>query len=383
MFVGIRDVFYARGRFALIGSVVGLITLLLVMLTGLTGGLASQNTSALTSINPDRFAFGAPAAGDSGNSGSSGDAGKDAKVDFSASQITESQADRWKHTDGVDSAVPVGFTQTQLSADSTAGVAVVGVPDESGLVGHAAGKAIDGSADPGQGDVVVSQSIADDQGAGVGDEVSISGQKFTVSGVVPDEYYSHSPVAWVDTAAWQSIAHVPSTGDDAVVGTAMALNGDLDKNAWNDAAQTSGTVVSKVKDSFSGLPAYSSEHSSLLTMQAFLYGISALVTVSFLTVWTIQRTRDIAILRALGAGGRYLIKDAVGQAGIVLAVGAALGLGLGAGLGWLAQNGVPFQLSAGTTLLPAAGIWVLGMLGSLVAVRKVAKIDPLIALGGN
>ena len=44
MFVGIRDVFYARGRFALIGSVVGLITLLLVMLTGLTGGLASQNT---------------------------------------------------------------------------------------------------------------------------------------------------------------------------------------------------------------------------------------------------------------------------------------------------------------------------------------------------
>ena len=119
MFVGIRDVFYARGRFALIGSVVGLITLLLVMLTGLTGGLASQNTSALTSINPDRFAFGAPAAGGSGNSGSSGDAGKDAKVDFSASQITESQADRWKHTDGVDSAVPVGFTQTQLSADST------------------------------------------------------------------------------------------------------------------------------------------------------------------------------------------------------------------------------------------------------------------------
>ena len=67
----------------------------------------------------------------------------------------------------------------------------------------------------------------------------------------------------------------------------------------------------------------------------------------------------------------------------MLAVGAALGLGLGAGLGWLAQNGVPFQLSAGTTLLPAAGIWVLGMLGSLVAVRKVAKIDPLIALGGN
>ncbi|WP_129358832.1 MULTISPECIES: ABC transporter permease [Micrococcaceae] len=378
MFVGIRDVFYAKGRFALIGSVVGLITLLLVMLTGLTGGLASQNTSGLTAINPDRFAFGAPATSVSGS-----DSEHEAKVDYSASQITQSQAQKWEETDDVDSAVPVGFAQTQLAAEGSAGVAVVGVPDDSNTVGDAVGKAIDGSTEPGSGGVVVSQSIADDQGASVGREVNISGQKFKVSGVVPDEYYSHSPIAWVDTAGWQSVAHVPSEGEDAVVGTAVALKGDLSKDAWNDAADKTGTVVSKVKDSFSGLPAYSSEHSSLLTMQAFLYGISALVTVSFLTVWTIQRTRDIAILRALGAGGRYLIKDAVGQAGIVLAVGAVLGLGLGAGLGWLAQNGVPFQLSAGTTLLPAAGIWVLGMLGSLVAVRKVAKIDPLIALGGN
>lgn len=378
MFVGIRDVFYAKGRFALIGSVVGLITLLLVMLTGLTGGLASQNTSGLTALNPDRFAFGASA-----NSVSGPESKQEAKVDYSASQITESQVQDWKGVDGVSSAVPVGFAQTQLAADGSAGVAVVGVPDGSNAIDEAVGKAVDGSNEPGRGGVVVSQSVADDQGASVGRDVSISGQKFKVSGVVPDEYYSHSPIVWMDTSGWQSVAHVPSEGDDAVIGTALALNGDLDKDQWNDGADRTDTVVAKVKDSFSGLPAYSSEHSSLLTMQAFLYGISALVTVSFLTVWTIQRTRDIAILRALGAGGRYLIKDAVGQAGIVLAVGALLGLGLGAGLGWLAQNGVPFELSVTTTVLPAAGIWVLGMLGSLVAVRKVAKIDPLIALGGN
>ncbi|MCT1368283.1 ABC transporter permease [Kocuria sp. HSID16901] len=376
MFVGIRDVFYAKGRFALIGSVVGLITLLLVMLTGLTGGLASQNTSALTALGPDRFAFGAPVAGNSSG------AAEDPKVDYSASQITEKQVHDWSSTDGVSQATPVGFTQTQLAADGSAGAAVLGVPNGD-IVKNAVGAAVDGTTDVGDHDVVVSQSIADDQGASVGKKVSISGQDFTVSGVVPDEYYSHSPVAWMNTAGWQQVAHVQSSGDDAVVGTALAVNGNLDQDGWKNAADESKTVVSKVKDSFSGLPAYSSEHSSLLTMQAFLYGISALVTVSFLTVWTIQRTRDIAILRALGAGGKYLIRDAVGQAAIVLAVGALVGLGLGAGLGWLAQNGVPFQLNAANTLLPAAGIWVLGMLGSLLAVRKVAKIDPLIALGGN
>lgn len=377
MFVGIRDVFYAKGRFALIGSVVGLITLLLVMLTGLTGGLASQNTSALTALGPDRFAFGAPS-----SSVETGGSSKDPKVDYSASQVTEKQADEWASTGGVDKASPIGFSQTQLAADGSAGVAVLGVPDAD-IVKDAVGSAIDGSVNLKDDGVVVSQSVADEQGASVGKEVSISGQKFTVNGVVPDEYYSHSPVVWMDTAGWQQVAHVASTGDQAVVGTALAVTGNLDKDAWNQAADKTGTAVSKVKDSFSGLPAYSSEHSSLLTMQAFLYGISALVTVSFLTVWTIQRTRDIAILRALGAGGKYLIKDAVGQAAIVLAAGTVIGLGLGAGFGWLAQNGVPFQLNAANTLLPAAGIWVLGMLGSLLAVRKVASIDPLIALGGN
>lgn len=42
MFLGIRDITHAWGRFTLIGTVVGLITLLLVMLTGLTGGLGAQ-----------------------------------------------------------------------------------------------------------------------------------------------------------------------------------------------------------------------------------------------------------------------------------------------------------------------------------------------------
>lgn len=42
MFLGIRDIRAAAGRFALIASVVGLITLLIVMLTGLTQGLGKK-----------------------------------------------------------------------------------------------------------------------------------------------------------------------------------------------------------------------------------------------------------------------------------------------------------------------------------------------------
>ena len=49
----------------------------------------------------------------------------------------------------------------------------------------------------------------------------------------------------------------------------------------------------------------------------------------------------------------------------------------------LAAGAVPFQLSALTIAGPAVGIWALGMGGALIALRRVATVDPMIALGGN
>lgn len=118
-------------------------------------------------------------------------------------------------------------------------------------------------------------------------------------------------------------------------------------------------------------------------MQGFLYAISALVIVSFVTVWTIQRTRDLAVLRALGASSGYLMRDSLGQAAVILGVGVIVGAGIGTGLGSLAAVAVPVSLSALIIIGPAAGIWILGVLGSALAVRRAARVDPLLALGGN
>ena len=118
-------------------------------------------------------------------------------------------------------------------------------------------------------------------------------------------------------------------------------------------------------------------------MQGFLYGISALVTLSFLTVWTIQRTRDLAVLRALGASTGYLLRDAMIQAAIILFGGAAPGALLGWVLGALAQNALPFQLDPLTVLGPTVGIWAIGLAGSFIATARITKIDPMIALRGN
>jgi putative ABC transport system permease protein len=144
-----------------------------------------------------------------------------------------------------------------------------------------------------------------------------------------------------------------------------------------------GTVTASRTGSFQALGSFKSENGSLMLMQAFLYGISALVIVAFLTVWTVQRTRDIAVLKAMGASGGYVLRDAITQAAIVLLAGAGLGGAVGILGGFAAAQAAPFLVTPATTLLPVLGIVVLGLAGAALAVRRVTTVDPLIALGGN
>lgn len=362
MYLALRDLRFAKGRFALMGSVVALISLLLVLLSGLTAGLGNQNTAAVAGLADDgvtTVAFGSPGNGE-------------AKASYTESVVTDQQLQDWRNTEGVDSAQPLGITQTRAVAGSTANVAVFGVEPGSSL----APDTVDG------GGVILGASTAKDLGVDVGGSVTLGGMDLTVSAVSEDSWYSHTAVAWTSLADWQQIAHTNDAGlAEAPVATVIVA--DAAGDAADTADSAAGTVSTDVKGSYSALGSYRSENGSLLMMQGFLYGISALVIVAFLTVWTVQRTRDIAVLKALGGSSSYLLRDALAQAAFVLTGGAVLGGLAGLGLGAVAAQAAPFLLSFSTTGLPVIGIVLLGLAGAALAVRGVTRVDPLTALGGN
>lgn len=397
MFLALRDIVSARGRFSLISFVVGLITVLLVMLTGLTGGLAKHNTSALEALAPERYVF------------------TSEEPSFQESQVTTSDVQEWQElVDDGSQVIPLGTAQTRLEAGSAMGVAVLGLPAGTkvpapvvsgvGAAGTeiagatAAGMAAETETEAdsvasqeaqeavvGEDGIVLSHEIVAEAGVQPGETVEIGGVEQPVRAVVEDKHYSHQPVVWASTQVWQQIARA----HDDVVGTVLAVD-TRDRQAdalsdaeWSDAENQTGDSVATVEDSFDGLAAYQSEQASLQLIQVLLYAISALVTVAFLSVWTIQRSRDLSVLRALGASPGYVWKDALGQAAVVVGIGVVLGAGVGWAAGVWAGGSVPFDLQWTTIVVPAAGIWVLGMCGALVATRRVKKIDPASALEGK
>lgn len=377
MYLSFRDITFAKGRFALIGGVVGLITMLLVLLTGLTNGLSQQNTSALERLDASQIVFSAPAETEGDPS-------------FAESGITAAELDLWEDALGVDAVERLGVTQTRAEtigheAEESSGraatsVAVFSVEEDTALASGL--EVIEGQAHPGAGEVILSSVIAEDLDLAPGDTLRLSSSELTVAGVVEDEFYSHVPVVWTSIEDFAGIAHL---GEDNVA-SALAVPasvGGLSTEVLSTVNDQAGTVSTDTRGAFNALPAYQSERGSLLTMQGFLYGISALVVVSFLTVWTIQRTRDLAVLRALGSSRSYLVRDALTQASVVVLLGALTG-GVAAWAGGLViGNAVPFLLTPWTVAAPVCGVFALGVAGATLTTRRVARVDPLLALGGN
>lgn len=387
MYLSLRDISFAKGRFGLIGGVVALITMLLVLLTGLTNGLSQQNTSALERLDASQIIFSAPSEADDDPS-------------FTESGITAAELDIWQEALDGGAVERLGVTQTRAETgagdapESTgrtaASVAVFSVEENTALAPRLG--AIEGQSHPGAGEVILSSVIAEDLSMAPGDTLRLSSSELTVAGVVEDEFYSHVPVVWTSIEDFAVIAHL---GEDTVA-TALAVPpaaaaqaaerpaaGDLTTETLSTVNDQAGTVSTDTRGAFNALPAYQSERGSLLMMQGFLYGISALVVVSFLTVWTIQRTRDLAVLRALGASRGYLVRDALTQAAIVVSLGALTGGVAAWAGGLLIGNAVPFVLTSATVAVPVLGVLALGVAGATLTTRRVSRADPLLALGGN
>jgi putative ABC transport system permease protein len=368
MFLALRDLRLARGRFLLMGAVVALISVLAVVLTGLTSGLAADNVSGLRDLPVTHFAF---------QRGVEGDL-------YSRSTVPSDAVQQWIRTPGVRRAAAYGNQLAHAKSEQTGkdlDVALFGMEPGSFIApGPASGRPLGVVPDG----VLVSRKIAD-AGVRIGDTLVVerSGVRLPVIGTVGDEAYSHIAVVYAPLRTWQRI-HYGLPGAPPAPAYAQATAIALD--ASGTPGRGLGFHVLTKSAAYGASPGYTAETGTMRLIQGFLYVISIFVVGAFFVVWTVQRKQEIALVRAIGGSAGYLLRDALSQGGVVLVaatvVGSAAGVALCAAIRSAASN-APITLDTGPLLTAGLLMIVLGLLGTFFAVRRITSVDPLLVLGAN
>lgn len=238
-----------------------------------------------------------------------------------------------------------------------------------------------------QGSAVVDSKL-EESGVTIGSTISdqATGMSWTVSGFVKDSSYSHTPVVYINQLDWQAMKQgavqsgsSSSNSSDAPYNV-IALKVSS-AQASEIAGQQQAVEVITQKQAISSVPGYAAEQNSLLMMIAFLFIIAAVVLAVFFYVITIQKTSQFGILKAMGTKMSYLAWSVVGQVLILSVASLALSLLLTFGMNMGLPDAMPFQLDGQTMILTSLLFIGMSLLGSLISVARVAKVDALEAIG--
>ena len=356
MFLALRELVIGRARFGLVAAVVGLIALMATLLSGLAVGLVDDGISGVRRLPLTDLAF---------------QDGADAV--FSRSTLDNDNITPWTESGIEVSPLGVTFLNARTETSGTIDIALFGVPADSFLApDEQAREALAGP--PG---IVLSDSFEAD-GIKVGDELTIVGvdEVLPVLGFTYTGSYGHVDIAFSSLDTWQQLHY----GDNAKGRfSAIAINTD-DTSSFAAIDPAAGTNTMSKEASYAGSPGYSGETQTMTLIRVFLLAISSLVVGAFFVIWTVQRTQQIGLLKSIGASNLYVIRDAVGQLAIILVIATAIGALTGIGIGQLVGDTIPFRLEAPSVLTTAAGLIGLGLLGSVVALRRIVNVEPIIAL---
>ena len=130
----------------------------------------------------------------------------------------------------------------------------------------------------------------------------------------------------------------------------------------------------------------SKTRSTLLWSAVFIICTAALCVLATLTGWLVDRRRDFAIMKAVGASDLMIALFISGEAAILACIGALLGFSAGAGIAaWIGRANFHASISPRFDVLPPVliGCLVVTLLATLLPLRLLRQIQPAMILRGE
>ncbi|NLZ33777.1 MAG: ABC transporter permease, partial [Clostridiales bacterium] len=131
------------------------------------------------------------------------------------------------------------------------------------------------------------------------------------------------------------------------------------------------------------LPGYSAEQLTIKMILWVLVAISAAILGVFFYVITIQKQKQFGVLKAIGMKMSELAAYIIHQVLILSMIGVLIGNGLAIGMASMLPSSMPFNLEISSVIIISIVFMVICLLTSLVSIKRVAKVDPIVIIGGN
>ena len=252
-------------------------------------------------------------------------------------------------------------------------------------------------------DVVIDQKFSEDEGFAVGDTLRIplaqGSVPFTVVGVARfntnPNYSGSTAVLFSSTAAQQYLASPGQYDRISIVADEGVSQDQVAANVFDAVSGTPGIQVLTGQAFTKESQDLFQKALDLLNQVLVVFGLVALFVSTFIIYNTFslivaQRTRELALLRAVGASRRQIIRSVVSEAFLIGVVAATLGVGVGIVIGWAISAflaGLGFvPTNASLTIRPLAllpgllvGV-VVTVVSGLVPAWRASRIPPVAAI---
>ncbi|OIN66832.1 hypothetical protein BLD48_08945 [Exiguobacterium sp. KRL4] len=340
MKMGWRELIRMKQRFTLMAIVTTLIVLLILMISGLADGLAYDNGAVVRNLPVEQMALSQDAEG----------------------QLTRSFLDQADQPSGTEA---LGVQSMVLEKKN-------GTKDDVTVFASPA----DTTYGPSQlselktGQVLVDTEYAKQSGTKVGDTITDFRTKttFEIVGTVSDGRYSHAPVLWTTLNTWNTWQDKMKTSYVSAFLSQDPIKTDL-------ATYTKKQIVKQV-------PGYAAEQNSFQMMRIALVLIGSLILTAFFYILTMQKMKQLGILKAIGIRTRTIGQGLVLQVFLLTVVSFLISLLLTWTIGQLLPGSLPFRFEWMTSFGYGGLIVLTAMLGSLIPLRALKKLEPADAMGG-
>lgn len=364
MTIALRELLRRPGRFVPVVGALTLLVLLLVVLGGFLDGLTLGATGALRAQGDVAIV-------------SSADAELLGNVSVLDPEVREEVA----NVPGVAEVGGFARITTTASVGGDGEVVDVVVAGYDLAAGRLPGP-------PGDGGVLVAESLADLTPVAVGDVVLVGPREreLRVEGFVEDAA-DGSPTLWLGSQAWRALATeaAPTSpltqGGDQLLVVVPEPDTDAAALAAKIPDAVTGTAAGTVDDAVAALPAVTQQAGTFQGIIAVTFVVALIVVGLFFVLLTLERLRLYAVLKALGGRTWDLLAGLAAQALGIAAVSLVLGLLLALGLTTLLPPDLPVRLLPGRLAALAVGTLVTALVAALATLRRLLRIDPAEAIG--